>query len=656
MAFCLLFISKIDAQNWTGNTNSDWNNSSNWSSWPLSGEDILIDPANYTGAAASPVITSNSVFSPEGLIVQNGAVLTIQANLTCTKRIELFNTGTVVHLNAGTLFASGSGSQGRFIISDGAAVVQTGGVAKANQRIIVELGGVYTLNNGTVNPIEELAIGDGNTSGSSLFSMNGGSLITQGLGFENEAGFYFPTFDMSGGSLSITGDISWLGVSPGTGTPRFIMSGGTGTVTGSIFNDPATTVNLYVSLKGTADLSISGAITLINTTDSISFSDNALITLSGNNTLSNPGVWYANSGTAIFNGTTSLQGTGSYRMNHVLINTAKTLNHVSPANLSIIGNFTNNGSFNANGNTVSLEGTTAQTVGGNSQTTFRNLTLDNSSATGIDLNNGITITGNLELLNGKLNSSITNLITLTDNATASSGTANSFVNGPVKKIGDDVFVFPVGKNNRWRRLSISAPVSTGTEFIGEYFDNSAPVLSPVNAPLQSVSAVEYWKLERFNSTDAVQISLYWEDAMLSSITDCAELSMAHWNGSSWDNIPSVTTGSCAGNDAGMLQTTSAISNFGDITFGFTDASVTVETLHKETNLKLYPNPSQGIFYLESTFSEGTISISDIRGNEMRTEKFVEKQKLDLSNFPAGMYFVKVIGGDEMKTERIVIVK
>jgi hypothetical protein len=142
------------------------------------------------------------------------------------------------------------------------------------------------------------------------------------------------------------------------------------------------------------------------------------------------------------------------------------------------------------------------------------------------------------------------------------------VNGPLKKKGNDAFVFPIGKNNRWRRLSITAPTSVSSEFVGEYFDHSYPNLSPLNAPLQAVTNIEYWKLDRLNSTDTIQPSFYWENALASAITTCTQLSIANWNGSSWIDISSAASGNCTGNGAGSIQSNSALNSFGYFTFGF----------------------------------------------------------------------------------------
>ncbi|MBK6527035.1 MAG: hypothetical protein IPG07_16700 [Crocinitomicaceae bacterium] len=48
---------------------------------------------------------------------------------------------------------------------------------------------------------------------------------------------------------------------------------------------------------------------------------------------------------------------------------------------------------------------------------------------------------------GILVSSGTNLLILGDNVTAVSASDSSFVDGPVRKIGNDAFTFPIGKND-----------------------------------------------------------------------------------------------------------------------------------------------------------------------------------------------------------------
>ena len=71
---------------WTGDVSSDWNNSSNWNGgFPSSTEHAVINPANYTGAGASPIVSAASSFRPYSLQVLNGATLT----MPICKRMEI---------------------------------------------------------------------------------------------------------------------------------------------------------------------------------------------------------------------------------------------------------------------------------------------------------------------------------------------------------------------------------------------------------------------------------------------------------------------------------------------------------------------------------------------------------------------------------------
>lgn len=83
----LAHVGYCPAQDWTGNIDSDWNNAGNWSQWPLDGEDVTIDPDNFTGAMLPPVVSSNAAFTPNRIGVENGAHLTISANLSVTDRM-----------------------------------------------------------------------------------------------------------------------------------------------------------------------------------------------------------------------------------------------------------------------------------------------------------------------------------------------------------------------------------------------------------------------------------------------------------------------------------------------------------------------------------------------------------------------------------------
>ena len=595
--FILVISTTLFSQNWTGNVDADWNNSANWSSWPLNGASIVIDPINYTGNAALPIIGVNSVFTPNDITIQNGGQLTVQANLTTIQDLEILDVSSsmtiqsgvvnvgpgnsgrlIVDLSAATTISGGTlNVDQRFIAGDNTTINISGGNINVGQRFIVELGAQCNVTGGTINITETLAIVDGNANQSSLFFLiNGDVTVGNEISLENEVGNYTPTFFMDGGTLT-TGDVSWFGTAPGSGSPKMRLLSGNATINGDIINMVGSTVDMYLIISGIANVQFNGSlIETIQITDTITQVGACTFSINTPTTWNNAGVFYGYFSTITINGNTTLQGTGVYDFHSIAINNAVTLNHVAPTSISIKGDITNNGAYTHNNNTVNLTGTAAQQISGPSSTTFYDLVVNHTS-TGITLNQNIQVNNSLTLTSGKIISSTTNLITLIDNATSTLGNDSSFVGGPFKKIGNDVFVYPIGKDTLWRRLVISAPTNINSEFVAEYFDAPYSSLTPVNAPISNVSNTEYWELNKFNTTDNVQVTLHWEDATLSGITNCSILSLAKWDGSVWDDVPSTVSGACTANNAGNVQSNNAVSNGSIYTFAFLGVG-TVQTL------------------------------------------------------------------------------
>ncbi|GAA4372915.1 hypothetical protein GCM10023186_02910 [Hymenobacter koreensis] len=197
--------------------------------------------------------------------------------------------------------------------------------------------------------------------------------------------------------------------------------------------------------------------------------------------------------------------------------------------------------------------------------TLTGLTL-NGLGKALTLGVPLTVSNSLTLTAGLVNTIATNLLTLPDNATSTAGNATSYVNGPLQKIGNDAFVFPVGRNGVWARLGISAPTTTASALTAEYFD-AAFSNSTFNPPLVRVSQIEYWTLNRTAGTGQVSVSLYWENGGRSGIADPQFLRVARFDGSAWVNEGNGgTTGSAA---AGSIVSSGGVGGFGPFTFGST---------------------------------------------------------------------------------------
>jgi len=189
-----------------------------------------------------------------------------------------------------------------------------------------------------------------------------------------------------------------------------------------------------------------------------------------------------------------------------------------------------------------------------------NLTINNTAGintTGVTLQQEFKVANVCTFISGVFTTTNTNILTLNDNATYTgidldAALTYMYVNGPMKKIGDDVFTFPVGKiSHGCRPIYISAPKSnpsTSSEFRAELIRGNAGLLGPITATgLQKVSGCEYWYLDRLVGTSNVDVSLSWSGESpcnaQSYVTDLPNLVAAHFNGTSWDTY---------GNDGGTI--------------------------------------------------------------------------------------------------------
>jgi hypothetical protein len=236
--------------------------------------------------------------------------------------------------------------------------------------------------------------------------------------------------------------------------------------------------------------------------------------------------------------------------------------------ISVKGNWTNNGTFNPQSGTVILEGTDAQTIGGTSTSGFKNLTINNSA--GVTLLQNESVSGVLTLSNGLLNTSESDLLTLNAGSSISGAGEGKFINGPMKKIGNTPFTFPVGKSSVYAPVGISAPASNSDAFTAEYMRANAKLLGPITASgLVFVSACEYWKVERANGNATVDVTLSWSGSSPCSassyVTSPSQLVVAHFNGTSWNAYGN--DGGYTGNVSNGTVTWKNVSAFSPFTFG-----------------------------------------------------------------------------------------
>ncbi|MBL4708393.1 MAG: hypothetical protein JKY48_08160, partial [Flavobacteriales bacterium] len=188
---------------------------------------------------------------------------------------------------------------------------------------------------------------------------------------------------------------------------------------------------------------------------------------------------------------------------------------------------------------VELDGTVAESINdlaATSEPTFRRLVLNNT-VNEITLNTPITASTAITFTEGNFITTDANLLTLNDNISMFGASDDSYVYGPVEKIGNDAFSFPVGDSGLYRPISISAPSSGSARFRARYYEqNPDPsyTYNLLDGDMNNVSSREYWILDRTSGTNTVSVTLSW-DSNSGGVGSLPDLRVARWDGAKWAN-------------------------------------------------------------------------------------------------------------------------
>lgn len=360
------------------------------------------------------------------------------------------------------------------------------------------------LNTGTLNCKGNVTVSNAGahiTGGTGTVALNGTAAQTL-TGGSNVAGGLLPniTINKSAGTLTLSGTIT-------SGGNWVYQAGTVITAVGSTvaFTHPTTTITRTIQC-------VSGANTM-------SF-NNLSIRSSGPSTGS-----YDLASAATVTGNFTILTNGSFKgQTHTL-----TLN----------GNWTNDGTWTPGTGTVAVAGSGASSINKASGTeTFTNLTLNKTAFVAVTLTKPTTVTGALTLTNGYLTTTATNLLTLNAGATVAGSSNTSFVNGPMRKIGNTAFTYPLGdvavSGTPLHPLSITASAAVGDGYVAQYRGVAQVSGAAKAATLATLSTCEHWTLQRTSGTNTVTATLGWNGNC--AVSTYAELVVAAWNGSQWTDL------------------------------------------------------------------------------------------------------------------------
>ncbi|NTW31954.1 MAG: hypothetical protein HGB12_04910, partial [Bacteroidetes bacterium] len=484
---------------------------------------------------------NNITLSGEGTKIATG-VLSIAANVNISNN---FTAGSLIHTvggnwtNSGTFTATGStidfngDNAGNIGTSNFNNISFSGVGTKTATGVLSVAADVIILNNFTAGSLTHTV--GGNWTNIGTFIATGSTIDFNGSGIGNVGASNFNHISFSGSGTKFASDVLSIAGNVNISN-NFTAETHTHTVGGNWTNS-----GTFTATGSTIDFNGSGA---------------------GNIGASNfNNIAFSGGGTKTAAGILSIAGDLTILNNFVSGNYSHTIG----------GNFTNFGTFTSDAGTFTFNGAATQTIisGGDNffNVIFYNTTSGNSD---INITDPMTITNSGTFTDGVVVISGSGSLTFTNIATSTVGSANSFVDGPVIKDGNTAFTFPIGDNDLYAPISISAANGGGSAtdyFTANYFNENPGQnynLNAHDASIHNISKAEYWTLER-SGTNEVNVTLSW-DTRSGGITSVDSLIVAHWDGAKWtDAGKSTTTGDT---NAGTI-TSNLVSNFSPFTIGST---------------------------------------------------------------------------------------
>jgi hypothetical protein len=220
----------------------------------------------------------------------------------------------------------------------------------------------------------------------------------------------------------------------------------------------------------------------------------------------------------------------------------------------------------AAGNAI-IAGNSAQVLQGDAglEPEFRRLEMNTTGTLQLDI--PLIIVTSTTFTNGIILSSSTNpVIYATTAAPPATGSDASHVDGLIRRAGTGNFRFVTGDNGKYAPVEIAPTGAFGT-FEVEYFNASYSSVA-VDGSLDHVSTCEYWDISRPGAGDPVDLTMTWDDIRSCGINDLTSLTVAHWNGAMWTNMPVIVIGALP---SGTV-TVSGVSSFSPFTLASTNAA------------------------------------------------------------------------------------
>ncbi len=229
----------------------------------------------------------------------------------------------------------------------------------------------------------------------------------------------------------------------------------------------------------------------------------------------------------------------------LFVNGSTTLNGNSKT-IEIGGNWDNTGVFSFSGTTVILNGDSKKgriiqnITKPSSSISINNLIVEKDTGN-VYLKIPVFVYGQTSLKFGAIVTSSANLLTFANGSTLNvnyPGNNNSYICGPVKKVGNSDFVFPLGDtlqgSNAFHPLGIISPVNTTDAFTANYYNGFS---SNDTAVVDSIEICknEYWTIARNVGSTNIAVTIGW-NANNCLPTNTYDMIVSNWDGTKWKSL------------------------------------------------------------------------------------------------------------------------
>lgn len=101
-----------------------------------------------------------------------------------------------------------------------------------------------------------------------------------------------------------------------------------------------------------------------------------------------------------------------------------------------------------------------------------------------------------------------------------------------------------------------------------------------------------------------------------------------------------------------LEMDSLFNNVEYVTF-LTENQVTSAHIFPNISVDVYPNPTLETITISTSINNSEFVVSDINGKVLSNERFSKTSQFNFSEYPSGVYFIKVISEENVVTKKIV---